>query len=302
MEKYTKSLDPTTKKRYDEYCQQNVHSSFQNLKTGFENYVMNLEASALKHITLDPVLHRDYRAYMREHYNRLEEPWSVAFQGFKRAFLMKPERYRDFVVIGPEAKQRVVDFYRWLDNVHIFNTGTKFNSEMTDKELSEIEKKAYVLYRQKDMWRRIKKGKPVGNWLTELKKYIVDMIRKQLVIQRSIVGRQEQRNYYIYEINRVIIKFHKCFQTKEFPFGIYENFLKATIRKTLEMAVKEGVPESICLLAKIRPDLFTEHTYPWINIKSDLYLKTDYTRLNSVKQFSRLAWCQEYMKSERQLV
>lgn len=301
MNQYSKKLDTNTRKLYIEYCQKNGHSSFQNQKTGFENYIMNLESSTLSHITSNQTLYRDYRAYMREHYNRLEEPWPVALAGFKSAYLMKPERYRNFVVIGPEAKQRVIKFYDWVDEQINANSSTVF-SEIKDEELVEMEKKAYKLYCQKDMWRNIKKGKSVGNWLNELKDFLVQIIRKQLAKQSSLSNLDEKRNNYVYEINRVLIKFHKCFHTKEFIFGTYERFLKTCIRKCLELAFIDGVPESIYLLAKIRPDMISSDCYPWINTKTDMYKKTDYTRLNNVKEYRRLEWCQEYMKPERHSV
>ena len=298
MENYINKLDNKSLNLFYTYCETNIHCNFQKLIIGFENYVMSVNTDLLTIIINDDKLHRDYRAYMREYYNRQEIPWPTVFEGFRHEYLLKREVYKNFVVIGVLEKQKIVNFYKWLDTSTISNTMRLTESLLTEEQVKLLEKNTYKLYLDKYMWKKIKKGENVSEWNEELRKNLFEIIKYKIHYQFKLESSIEKRDYYVYEILRTLIKFNKCFTTKKFVFGEYQKFIKTAIRKSLNLAYYDGMAEGIYLLAKIRPDMINSNCYPVINIKTSIYNNTDYDRLNSIKVFRKLEWCQEFMKKE----
>ena len=301
---YTSQLDAKTLESFQLYAVINKGiKDFQTLRISFENFIMSAKADTLAKITADQRLYRDYRAYMREHHNRLGKPWPVAFNGFMEEYF-KPERqlYRDFVVTGEDALERVKEFYEWLDSYH---PKGNLSDQKPDRSvpLKDLEKEAAKLYRQKEMWNKIQTGLDCGSnklraWNQELKKRLVTIIGIYLDDLKLMHGKDNKRDYTVYELFRVLVRFHKCFHTEGFYFGnndySSQKFFITTIRKALEFMSEEGIPEVMYFLATVRPDLVTDDCYPWVNVSKDLYGKTDYERLLTIKPFRKVSWCQKY--------
>jgi len=300
MNTYLEKLDTKSKYLFQEYYEKNRHIHFQKLKVGFENYVMTLNSNLLSVITNNDILHRDYRAYMREYYNRQEMPWPTAFEGFSQANLLKREIYKNFVVNSELEKQKVNDFYSWLNNMSYLQNRKPIESKLNHKTVKQLEKKTYKLYVDKKMWKKLKKGDNVSEWNSEIRNNLIEIIRYQLQYQSKLINCVDRCNYYVYQILRIQLKFHKCFNTQKYEFGEYQKFLKTALRKSLNCASQDGLAEGIYLLAKIRPDMIDINCYPVINVNTKIYSYTDFNRLNSINVFKKLEWCQEYMKKEYQ--
>jgi len=298
MDTYVKKLDKNSLYLFQQYEKTNKHCNFQKLKVGFENYVMTLNSELLRVIINDDKLHRDYRAYMREYYNRQEMPWPTAFESFSQAYLFKRELYKNFVINSELEKQKVEDFYKWLNNTSISKNFAYIQSQLTHKKAKLLEKDTYKLYREKKMWKKLKKGENVSEWNGEIRKNLIEIIRYQIQYQDTLKSTIEKSDYYVYEILRTIIKFNKCFNTEKFVFGEYQKFIKIALRKSLSFACENGLAEGIYLLAKIRPDMININCYPLININTSIYNNTDYNRLNTYNVFKKLDWCQEFTKKD----
>ena len=299
--------DAKAKQQFENYC--NKHSprptSFQELKTGFEKYVMELEKSGLDKIMNDPNHYRDYRAYVREHYVKQGKPWTIVYNEFwKEHMYLRPELYRNFVVFNKDGKKKVIEFYKWLDKKGK-KTNTyrekQINYETENNNVVDLENKAFKLYSQTEMWKKLKKGENTLdelNWQRHLKSLVIKLMRSQLYIIKNLYGTYAKRNYYVYEINRVVLRFHKCFHTIGFPFVENELFLKVCIRKGLELSNKDGIPEGMYLLAKIYPDMICDDCCPWVNVYNKQYSETDVPRLLKNELFLNLSWCHTYWSEE----
>jgi hypothetical protein len=298
MDTYVKKLDKNSLYLFQQYEKTNNHCNFQKRKVGFENYVMTLNSELLRVIINDDKLHRDYRAYMREYYNRQEMPWPTAFESFNQAYLFKRELYKNFVINSELEKQKVEDFYKWLNNTSISKNFAYIQSQLTHKKAKLLEKDTYKLYREKKMWKKLKKGENVSEWNGEIRKNLIEIIRYQIQYQDTLESTIEKSDYYVYEILRTIIKFNKCFNTEKFVFGEYQKFIKIALRKSLSFACENGLAEGIYLLAKIRPDMININCYPLINITTSIYNNTDYNRLHTYNVFKKLDWCQEFTKKD----
>jgi hypothetical protein len=218
---------------------------------------------------------------------------------------MDPYLYRNFVVFNTIGKYKVDEFYEWLDDSSIQTKRNYPNNQVavviTETNVKVLEKNAYRLYRQKEMWKQLKKRKISMNdeWYTTLKSIIVKLIRKQLTTIDEIRGKNAKRNYYVYEINRVLLRFHKCFNTPGFSFGGENDaFLKVCIQKGLEFATNNGIPEGTYLLAKIRPEMFSDDCCPFMDVFKDEYYNTDVPKLLTIRVFRNLSWCHTYWSEE----
>jgi hypothetical protein len=219
---------------------------------------------------------------------------------------MEARLVRNFSVFDTIGQYKVDEFYKWLDDSKTpppkqtsLKSVVPFVVYETDVKV--LEKKAYQLYRQKEMWKHVKRGEITDNdeWYKQLKATIVKLVRIQLSIIDEIQGKMAKRNYYVYEINRVILRFHKCFHTPGFAFGCENQvFLKACIKKGLDFATDHGIPEGTYLLAKIRPEMFSENCCPCINVYSRDYHDTDVDKLLAIRVFQNLSWCHTYWSEE----
>ena len=118
-------------------------------------------------------------------------------------------------------------------------------------------------------------------------------------IIKKLSGEYAKRNYYAYEINRVILRFHKCFHTPGFSFGgDNDAFLKVCILKGLEFSTNNGIPEGTYLLAKIRPDMFCDDCCPFMDVFKDEYYNTNVDKLLKIRVFRNLSWCHTYWSEE----
>ena len=290
------SLDPTTDilRQFHEYCCKYNPTTFQELKRGFESYW-------LADIITDPKLSRDYRAFVREHGIKQGKSWVMVYNKFCYEYMYKtmPELYREFVVFNTRGKNKVIEFYKWLDDTKSTHPTMMVSSVTDETDAGKLEKKAYRLYRQKDMWKLVKKGKIVDEWHTQLESIIHTLINIQLTNLYNIRGKSAKRNYYVYEITRVILRFHRCFHTPGFAFGDgYELFIKTCIKKCLEMMSVEGIPEGMYLLAKIRPDILSDDCCSLINVYTDEYYNTNMDKILTNRVFHRLCWCHKYWSEE----
>jgi len=298
------SVNDYAKKQFDTYCVEHIPrpTTFEEFKTGFEKYVLELEKTDLAYIMKSQNLYRDYRAYFREHNIKQGKPWVIVYYEFYNEYMFQSpcKLYRDFVFINKEGKNKILQFYKWLDKnskkIKIGKSRTNYH-EKNKYSVAELENKAFELYSQKETWIKLKKGENVDEWQTQLKSLVVKLIRYQLDIIKKLVGEYAKRNYYVYEISRVILRFHKCFHTIGFRFDDDEMFLKVCIRKGLELA-NDGIPEGMYLLAKIFPDMICDDCCPWINIYTKNYKDTDVPRLLENELFYNLSWCHTFWSDE----
>ena len=296
------SVNNYAKKQFDTYCVEHSPTTFEEFKTGFEKFVMELEKKDLAYIMNNQNLYRDYRVYVREHYVKQGKPWAIVYYEFYKEYMFQSpcKLYRNFVFINKEGKNKIIQFYKWLDKEGKKNKMGKTRKNDNEKNkysVAELENKAFELYSQKEMWIKLKKGENVDEWQAQLKSLVVKLIRYQLDIIKKLVGEYAKRNYYVYEISRVILSFHKCFHTIGFRFDEDEMFLKVCIRKGLELA-NDGIPEGMYLLAKIFPDMICDDCCPWINIYTKNYKDTDVPRLLENELFYNLSWCHIFWSEE----
>jgi hypothetical protein len=302
------SLNDYAKKQFEIYCINHSPRSttFEEFKTGFEKYVLELEKTDLAYIMNNPNLYRDYRAYVREHFVKQGKPWVIVYYEFYKEYLFQSpcELYRNFVFINKEGKKKIIQFYKWLNKKSRGKKPTPTSNYKQDKynnsNVADLENKVFELYSQKEMWMKLKKGENVDEWQTQLKSFVINLIHRQLDIIKKLCGEYAKRNYYVYEINRVILRFHKCFHTIGFRFDEHEIFLKVCIRKGLEL-VNDGIPEGMYLLAKIFPDMICDDCCPWINVYTKHYKKTDVSRLLENELFYKLSWCHTFWSEEYHL-
>lgn len=300
-DKYVSILSsyPAMLRRFHEYYIKNKRASFAEIKRGFE-------ALWLEDIVKNPTIYREYRAYVREHCVKQGKPWPIVYNSFWKdcKHRMDPSLYRNFVVFNTIGKYKVEEFYQWLDNSSIQPKRNYSNNRVSvvipETDVKVLEKNAYRLYHQKEMWKRLKKGQIIEDkWYNTLKATIVKLIRKQLTIIDEIRGKIAKRNYYVYEINRVLLRFHKCFHTPGFSFGEDNDaFLKVCIQKGLEFATNIGIPEGTYLLAKIRPEMFSDDCCPFMDVFKDEYYNTDVEKLLTIRVFRNLSWCHTYWSEE----
>jgi hypothetical protein len=287
---------------YTEYMKNNNVVPFAEIKCGFE-------ALWLVDIVKNPTIYREYRVYIREHCIKQGKPWAAVYVDFweKCQNKMEARLVRNFSVFDTIGQYKVDEFYKWLDDSK--PPPPKQNSSKStvvpfvvyETDVKVLEKNAYRLYRQNEMWKHVKKGEITDNddWYKQLKATIVKLIRIQLSFIDEIHGKTAKRNYYVYEINRVILRFHKCFHTPGFTFGCEnQTFLKTCIQKGLEFATKHGIPEGTYLLAKIRPEMMSENCCPCINVYSDDYRNTDVDKLLEIRVFWNVSWCHTYWSEE----
>jgi hypothetical protein len=298
------SVDDYAEKQFEKYCLEHIPrpTTFEEFKNGFQKYVLELEKKDLAYIMKNQNLYRDYRAYVREHYVKQGKPWVIVYYEFynKYMFQSQCELYKNFVVFNKAGKKKVLQFYKWLDKKSSKNKIGKSRTNYREKNkynVHELENKAFELYSQKEMWMKLKKGENVYEWQIQLKSFVVYLIHLQLDIIKKLCGEYAKRNYYVYEISRVILRFHKCFHTIGFRFDEHEMFLKVCIRKGLEFA-NEGIPEGMYLLAKIFPDMICDDCCPWINILKKEYKNTDVPRLLENQLFYSLSWCHTFWSEE----
>jgi len=275
-----------------DYCARTSAASFHEFKDGFEKYMMNLENAYLCTIKKCPKMYRDYRAHMREYYCRQNLPWPVAFIYFWNA-CMKPKLYREFVVFNETGMTKVLAFYNWLDDDSgVVSKKVALCGIINDKEC-DIEANIDVLYSQQHMWQKMEQGTNVDKWQSAIRTNLIKLIRKQLMLIKQIPGIYAKRHYFVHEICRVILRFYKCFKMPEF-----ETFQKTFIKKGLEFALKNGIPEGTYLLAQFYPEMFSDDCCPWINVERDEYSKTDVPRLLQISEFYNLGWCHAYWSEE----
>ena len=298
------SVDDYAKKQFGIYCVEHSPRSttFEEFKTGFEKYILELEKNDLAYIMNNPNLYRDYRAYVREHYVKQRKPWVIVYYEFYNEYMFQSpcKLYRNFVFINKEGRNKIIQFYKWLDKKSRKNKigKTKKNyHQKNNSNVAELENKSFELYRQKEMWMKLKKGENVDEWQIKLKSFVTSLIHRQLDIIKKVSGEHAKRNYYVYEINRVILRFHKCFHTIGFRFDDDEMFLKVCIRKGLELS-NDGIPEGMYLLAKIFPDMICDDCCPWININTKNYKDTNVPRLLENELFYKLSWCHTFWSEE----
>jgi hypothetical protein len=284
---------------YTEYTDKNI--PFAEIKRGYE-------ALWLVDIVKNPTIYREYRAYIREHCSKQGKPWAAVYTEFweKCQNKMEARLVRNFSVFDTIGQYKVDEFYKWLDDsktpsVNRTSSKSVVPVPVAETDVKVLEKNAYRLYRQKEMWKRAKRGEITDDddWYKELKATIVKLIRTQLSIIDEIQGKTAKRDYYVYEINRVILRFHKCFHTPGFTFGCEnQTFLKACIKKGLDFATDHGIPEGTYILAKIRPDMISENCCPCINVYSHNYRNTDVDRLLAIRVFWNVSWCHTYWSEE----
>ena len=305
LAEYTAQLDNKTLDRFMEFShQKGGFKDFHSLRSSFENYIMSSEADTLTKITADQKIYRDYRAYMREHYNRLKKPWPVAFYGFVEQYLKpKPQVYNHFVVTGEEALARVKEFYKFLDANKTLNNNNKTPKSVLNTNVEDLEKEVRVLYRKKAMWRMIETGESefktsFDTWQKELNYKLIQLLRYHIDTVEQKRGKYAKREHTVYEVYRVLVRFHKCFHTEGYTFastqGAHHRFLSTVYRKALDLMKTDGVPEPMYFLALVRPDLVADDCYPLVNIKDTLFEKTDYERLLTVRPYRKLSWCHKY--------
>ena len=301
---FTISLNDYAKKQFDTYCLEHIPrpTTFEEFKTGFEKYILELEKTDLAYIMNNQNLYRDYRAYVREHYVKQDKPWVIVYYEFCKEYMFQSpcKLYRNFVFINKEGKNKIIQFYKWLDKKSRKNKIGKTQKNYHEKNkysVADLENKAFELYSQKEMWMKLKKGENVDEWQTKLKSFVVNLIHSQLDIIKKLSGEYAKRSYYAYEINRVILRFHKCFHTIGFRFDEHETFLRVCICKSLEL-VNNGIPEGMYLLAKIFPEMICDDCCPWINIFTKNYKDTDVPRLLENKLFYSLSWCHTFWSEE----
>ena len=303
------STNPLMLRRFHDYYTETTKKtstvSFAEIKRGYE-------ALWLVDIVKNPKIHREYRAYIREHCNKQGKPWAAVYADFWETCHNKMEArlVRNFSVFDTIGQYKVDEFYKWLDdsktpfsNQHSskYTAAVPVSVVITETNVKVLEKNAYQLYRQKKMWKRAKRGKITNDneWYKQLKATIVKLIRTQLSIIDTLSEKMAKRNYYVYEINRVLLRFHKCFHTPGFTFGCENQaFLKACIRKGLDFATDHGIPEGTYLLAKIRPEMLSENCCPCIDVYSNDYRNTDIDRLLAIRVFWNVSWCHTYWSEE----
>ena len=302
LAEYTTQLDEKTLNLFMEFS--GHFKDFHSLRSSFENYIMDTETENLNKITGDQRVYRDYRAYMREHYNRLKKPWPVAFNGFMEQYLKpKPQVYNHFVVTGEEALARVKEFYKFLDANKVMSKNNVIQKPILNSNVEDLEKEVRVLYRKKAMWRMIKTGESeysshFDTWKRELNDKLIQIVRYHIDTVQQKKGMDAKREHTVYELYRVLVRFHKCFHTEGYTFastqGACDRFLSAVFRKALDLMKDDGIPEPMYFFAIVRPDLVADDCYPLVNTKNPLFEKTDYERLLTVRPYRKHSWCQKF--------
>jgi len=291
------SADKNTAFELSDYCVNNSGeaTSFHEFKVDFEKHVMNLENRYVCIIKKCPKMYRNYRAYMREQCCRQNTPWPIAFYAFWKKY-MGAKLHREFVVFNEDGMKKVHNFYKWLDADSAEVSNKKKSTIVFDNIYNpfEIEKTIYNLYSQELMWKNMEEGFNVDKWQSEIRTNLINLIRKQLSLIKQIPGKNAKRYYFVHEICRVLLRFHKCFDSVRF---LFDSFLKTVIKKGLEFANK-GIPEGTYLLAQFYPEMFSEDCCPWINIEREEYSKTDVPRLLQISEFYNLSWCHAYWSEE----
>lgn len=176
--------------------------------------------------------------------------------------------YRGFVIMDGEQRSKVDSFYSWLHT-----PGTMFSFQRTDLvSTSLVLSLLKGLYKQKIFWQVKEDTALTLAWRQMLFVCFSELMLRYLDHVRTLSTISRRRMFVRNVINRTLVEYSTLYTLPEFG----DEFLKAVLRKQLELMSTEGLLEAFLLFTHLRPDMVNRDCYPIVNYKSSLYAQTAY--------------------------